>query len=201
MKLQFSIFTILLIASLNSHSQKYKEGYLIFNSNKTQAGLIKYNEGYWDVFKSRSGSAKFKFSKSSKPIKIKNDVIGFVIEGDSFVIKRNIVINSMAPIFYKDFVKTEITGPINAFVHTCTSKSGASAGVGALSVGMNNIHKTWILCKGNNNCITISNPKKQEDRIIRFFSDSEIVKSKLVESKPKDWDIRELVTIYNKTKN
>ena len=180
---------------------KYQSGYLIFEGKRTQQGYIKYTEGSWDIFKSRPGSAKFKFSKSSKPLKVQDDVIGFVIESDSFVIKKNIVVNNMARMFDRDFVKVKITGPVNAFLHTCTSKSGAGAGVGDFSVGLNNIHYTWILCKGNHNCITINNPKKQKDRIIRFFADNEIVKNKLEESKPGSWDIEELVKLYKETKS
>ena len=189
--------SLLIITAINAQNKGYKKGYIILEGERKQEGYIKYSIGSWSVWKSKPGKLRFKFSPESQPIKAKDDVTGFVIESDSFTIKKNIYVNDMAPVFERDFVKVIEDGKINLFLHQCSSSTNTGVGVGPVGLSVTNGHGTWILQKGSRE-LTINKIKRQKESLIRLISDNEALAQEVENAKPNEINIEELVNRYNR---
>lgn len=194
--LSLSLLLFLVTIIINAQNKRYEKGYIILEGERTQEGYIKYSTGSWSVWKSKPGKLKFKLSPDSQPIKAKDDVTGFVIESDSFTVKKNIFVDDMAPVFKQDFVKVIDVGKINLFLHQCSSSTNTGVGIGPVGLSFTNKHGTWILNKGSRD-LTINKIKRQKESLIRLVSDNEELAKEVENQKPKEINIEELVNRYN----
>ncbi len=194
MKRLIAVFGVLLI-TMESYGQ-YKEGFLVFPDGRKQKGEIKVGSSSWTVWKSKPAPVMFRFSENTAAFKVKDDVLGLMIDQDSFVYKTNIQVAPSAPPFKRDLAKFIMRGKIDLFEHYSRAATGPGGGIGPISVSITPEITTYILCKGSR-CISVYKTRAQQDQILAFISDNPNLKAKLEATKPNFWNIESIVRQYN----
>ncbi len=199
MKLSIIIFT-LCILTISSVAQEliYEKGYLVLKGNRIEEGYIKHGSSSWSMFDANYGITTFKATLESKRIKIrkKKDVIGFVIGADSFAIKEHIKVAKRSPTFRKDFVKVLETGKINLYVHESKKTVSYHNQQTYQSFGDTFWYTTYLLCK-DGECLNVYDVTEQNERILELIKDDKALVTELRKEDPEDWEIRDLVKMYN----
>ena len=192
------MLSIITIASASAQELKYEKGYLVLKGNRIEQGYIKQGYSSWSIMNTQYGIITFKATPESKRVKVrkKKDVIGFVVGLDSFTIKEHIKVAKGSPTFRKDFVKVLETGKINLYEHECKRTIGFHNPETYLNISETLWYETYLLCK-DEKCLSVYDVTDQNDSILELISDDNILVSELQKKDPNEWDIHDLVEIYN----
>ena len=184
---QLAIIYIFFLTVPSTYAGSFQSGYYYDLQGRKLDGLLQYVQGSFGLLWTSSGYLKFKNNPDSKTISLSpNEIQSFVIGTDSFVVLKNIKVNSTSGNFKKDFAVVNRIGAVNLYVHQCRLYNGRFYFE----------HPSYILSKGDSSTIIIWKPNKQKEQIARFFQDRNDLE-KLVISDKYYLKIPELVDLYN----
>jgi hypothetical protein len=188
------IFTAFIFFSSGYCHAQYKPGYFISKDKSIHYGLIRQNLG-------NKPSISFKETKKQKAVEYTpDDIPGFVIEQDSFVVLRNFNFQfgfSLIPVT-ADFVKVLQTGDVSLYVHY-----GSVTMYRQYTVYDYGPISNYILKKKNNYELKVVPNKEKEFKkeMSAYFSDVETLKTAIEQKKLTYNSIPAIVQAYNRSKN
>ena len=180
-----------LLGPFFANSQSFQPGHFTTMDSKEVKAYIKFNpiqSGHMTASGSVPGRVKIKTETDSQPFELSTEEIkGFVAGLDSFVIMKNIPVSETEH-FKRDFVKVEVTGRFNLFVHLSQIQSGRFG---------TKIKKVYILNRKGTKKLTSFHNRYQKDQFIQLIADD----PELVEKVQNDWQwmdhLPEVIKKYN----
>jgi hypothetical protein len=166
----------------------FKKGHYYNLDGKKIEGLIHFRAARFSALSVDPGVIKFKANPDSKAIKLGvNEILGFVIELDSFTIIENFRINAISGVFTKDFAQIVSGGIIKLYLHRSTANNGQS------SVDISR----FVISKDNIKYLGILGDKKQRKEIAEYFSGRSDLQDQILQS-GRDLPMQELVEDFNR---
>lgn len=187
MKFIYIILAVLLFQFGSLLAAPFVSGYYYSYDGQKVEGLIKFNRASFSLFGSKPSSIKFKSNSGSKTVKFTpDDILAFVVDGDSFAIIQNFKINSISGEYAKDFVQVIEVGQISLYLHRSSSSDGK----------MVYEHDNYVISSGTKKCLGIWNFSRQREEIASYFSERPDLVEKILDKKDKT-SVRLLVRDFN----